>query len=122
MSQIVESKTPGIDHDAEVGRRVFHLMWDRKITQTAMAERLGLQQSALSKKLRGERRWFVSDLITVADVLDVTVGQLVGETQKAPTPKSEGQWLPELDSNQQPAGFMPGELIHVDFTRAKVVA
>lgn len=75
--------------DAYVGRRVFHLMWDRKMTQTTIATALGVQQPALSKKLRGERGWGIDELVTVASELSTTVAYLVGETDE-PQPVGSG--------------------------------
>jgi len=113
-------QTPNVD--AEIGRRVFHKMWDMKITQTQMGARIGVGQSTLSKKLRGERPWYSAELRIAADTLGVSVGYLFGETEKAPDPKVGGLWLPGLDSNQEPADFTPGDVVHVDFTRRAVVA
>lgn len=67
--------------DAQIGRRIFHLMWDRKITQTEMGRVLGVQQTALSKKLRGDRPWYTSELHSAAAMLGVTVGHLFGEDE-----------------------------------------
>lgn len=92
--------------DAEIGRRVFHLMWDRRITQTQMGRVVGVGQGALSKKLRGERPWYTSELRSAADALNTTVGYLFGETEN-PHPVGGGSSLPGLDSNQEPAGFKP---------------
>ena len=68
--------------DAAVGRRVHMLMWDRQLTQTALAPRLGIEQSALSKKLRGQRGWSVDELLAVAAYLQTSVSYLVGETRE----------------------------------------
>lgn len=104
--------------DAEIGRRIFHLMWDAKITQTQMGQRIGVGQSTLSKKLRGERPWYSGELREAALMLGVTVGFLFGEEdEKAPTPKGEGLSLPGLDSNQEPAGSKPSTMIEADFAR-----
>ncbi len=65
--------------DAQIGRRVFHLMWDQKITQTEMGRVLGVQQTALSKKLRGDRPWYSAEIVTAASVLGVSVAHLFGE-------------------------------------------
>lgn len=65
--------------DAEIGRRIFHLMWDRKITQTEMGRVVGVGQTTLSKKLRGERPWYTTELRAAASMLDVSVGYLFGE-------------------------------------------
>lgn len=90
--------------DVAVGRRVHMMMWEQRITQTALGRAIGLDQSGLGKRLRGERGWSLDDLAAVADELDVTIAYLVGETKEAPTPKGGGHTLPDLDSNQEPAG------------------
>jgi len=68
--------------DLEIGRRVHMLMWDRQIKQTTLAPMLGIEQSALSKKLRGQRGWSVDELITLADVLHTSVAYLFGEVDE----------------------------------------
>ena len=65
--------------DVEVGRHVHMLMWSRQIKQAELATRLGIQQSALSKKLRGHRPWSVDELLITAGFLNTTVAYLVGE-------------------------------------------
>jgi hypothetical protein len=47
----------------------------------------------------------IDDLDSLAGLLGLTVGELVRETKTTPKPDGpEGVSLPELDSNQQPAG------------------
>ena len=106
MSTAISATPERQDMDAQIGRRVFHLMWDRKITQTEMGRALGVQQAALSKKLRGERPWYSSEVVAAAHRLNTTVAYLFGEAE-GPHPKGEGLSLPGLDSNQEPAGFKP---------------
>ncbi|NCT90217.1 helix-turn-helix transcriptional regulator [Cellulomonas sp. APG4] len=65
------------DLDVEIGRNVHHLMWDRRLTQTAMSEAMGMTQSVLSKKLRGAITWTARDLAGAATVLGVTIDELV---------------------------------------------
>jgi transcriptional regulator with XRE-family HTH domain len=55
------------------------LMWDRQITQASLAPMLGIEQSALSKKLRGSRSWSIQDVASAARALNTTVAYLVGE-------------------------------------------
>jgi transcriptional regulator with XRE-family HTH domain len=72
---------PGaVNMDAEVGLRVHTLMFRRKITQTALAPRVGMGQSSIAKKLRGDQKWTVAELRNIADALDTTISYLVGET------------------------------------------
>ena len=104
MSTALSATPERHDTDAEIGRRVFHLMWDRKITQTEMGRVIGVGQTTLSKKLRGERPWYSSELRSAADKLGVTVGYLFGETENPQPGGAGGGSLPGLDSNQEPIG------------------
>ena len=82
--------------DQAVGERVHLLMWRMGHTQAEIGKLVGIDQSLLSKKLRGNARWYGGELAAIAHVLHTTIGYLVGETA---TPR-----LPRLDSNQQPSG------------------
>ncbi|MBA2559950.1 MAG: hypothetical protein H0V07_08695 [Propionibacteriales bacterium] len=72
--------------DELIGERVHHEMWRRRVTQLRLADLLGITQSGVSKKLRGERPWFASELLTVADVLGVGLESLYGITGTSDTP------------------------------------
>jgi len=96
--------------DAQVGQRIKTLLIGRA-TQTQLGTMLGLGQTDISKRLRGSVAWKGRELADIAAALGVSIAVLYGEPtspapndEKAPTPKGEGLSLPELDSNQQPAG------------------
>lgn len=86
-----------INEDAATGRRIHQLMWDRKMTQAAFGESVGMSQASVAKKLRGAQKWSLAELRAVAASLSTTIGYLVGETP-------ENGKLPHLDSNQEPIG------------------
>jgi transcriptional regulator with XRE-family HTH domain len=65
--------------DVAIGERVHQLMWRRRISQTQMAETLGVAQPTLSRKLRGERPWFAAEIAAAARSLDVSIGSLFGD-------------------------------------------
>lgn len=65
------------------------MMWQRRIRQAELGTRVGIGQSTLSKKLRGEVPMTVDELVKIAGVLQVNPGDL----------------LPHLDSNQEPSGY-----------------
>lgn len=69
------------DLDAQIGRRVHQLMWDRHITQTAVGARVGMDSSAIAKRLRGKLGWNAAQLKAFAAALDTSVAYLVGETE-----------------------------------------
>jgi transcriptional regulator with XRE-family HTH domain len=78
--------------DEVVGERVHMLMWKAKITQTAMARQMGVDQSALSKRIRGERGWSLDDVEAAASILGVSVANLL-----------DRNWYTPRDSNPEPA-------------------
>lgn len=49
----------------------------RAVPQTLVAERLGLSQTAMSRRLRAKVEFTVSELVTIADVLDVDPASLL---------------------------------------------
>jgi hypothetical protein len=110
--------------DRLVGKRVHELVWDRRLTNKSVAPQLGMDPSGFSRRLRGERGWSTSELLRVAMFFGVTVGYLFGEEEgpapisgqgKGPAGGAARPSLPELDSNQQPAGFELGILTHGRF-------
>lgn len=66
-----------------IGRQVHQWMEDAGMRQSDLAERLGLTQAGISRKLSGERPWFPDELVAVAAVFDRTVGELFGEIPTA---------------------------------------
>jgi len=65
----MDAGKPGAD---EALGRILHLtMWDHGIKQTELAPKLGMDQSTLSKKLRGVRPWTFAEFLAVADILGV---------------------------------------------------
>lgn len=57
--------------DAYIGEQVHRRMWRLRLRQTELAPHLGMTQSALSRKLRGERAWSFDDVQTIAGLLGV---------------------------------------------------
>ena len=75
--------------DAAFGRAVHMVMYDKRMTQAKVATALGIHQTALSKKLRGERPWSLSEMVAVADLLRVDLRDLLGHMWTSPgTPAS----------------------------------
>jgi transcriptional regulator with XRE-family HTH domain len=105
LMSIVDSQ---MSDDAAVGLRVDLLMRVRRVaTQTALAERMGVSQSVLSKKIRGHVSWSVSDLRNAAYELGTTVSYLVGETDE-PRPGPDAVVSPLSDSNRRPPLYIVG--------------
>lgn len=82
----------------EIGLRVRHLLVDKGMTQTALADVFGLHQSGISKKMHGRVAWSAAEVVAVAGALGVDPAAL----------------LPRQDSNLKPAGFGRSVLHPVD--------
>lgn len=72
--------TPAPDLDAQIGRRVHGILWDLGLRQIDFATRVGMTQSAVAKRLRGELAWRSGHLVQAAAVLGTSVAYLIGET------------------------------------------
>ncbi|MFJ3392035.1 helix-turn-helix domain-containing protein [Leifsonia aquatica] len=70
-------------------------MWDRKITQATLAPQIGMDQSSLAKRLRGQRGWSLDQVVSAAGALNTTVAYLFGEVDD-PT------WCAPRDLNPEP--------------------
>lgn len=103
MSTASDSNVETISTHQAVGRRVHHLMWDRKLTARAVAPHLGMDPTGLGRRIRGERGWDADDIFAAAHFFDVSADYLLGlPTKKAPTPEGEGQY-----AVVPPEGFEP---------------
>jgi len=96
-SEAAKVVAPIVDLDEQIGRRVHQVMWDRRMTQTAFAAHIGMDQSSVAKRLRGKLGWGAVHLVQAATVLGTSVAYLVGETEDAPTPTGGGAEI----ANQQ---------------------
>lgn len=92
-TQTIEATNQRRQTDAEVGRRVHMLMWDQGVTQTAFGKLVGIDQSSLAKKLRGQRGWSLDEVRDVAQALRTSVAFLFGESED-PAPRPSGALNP----------------------------
>jgi hypothetical protein len=78
-----------IEIDAQIGRRVHQLLWDRHITQTEFGRMIGMDQSSVAKRLRGKLGWSAAQVKAAALVLRTSITDLYGEDEGPlnPTPK-----------------------------------
>lgn len=83
------------NRDALIGENVHQILWRRRIPQSLAARRTGMTGATLSRKLRGERAWYATELMDLSGYLDVPLDDL----------------LPRLDSNQEPAGYRSARII-----------
>ena len=65
------------DDDTYIGERVHMEMWRAGITQVQLAAALGLDQAAVSRRLRGRTAWKASEVRRAANLLRVAVVDLL---------------------------------------------
>jgi transcriptional regulator with XRE-family HTH domain len=58
--------------DIATGNVIADQMHRKRISQTKLSKQLNWHQTTLSKKLRGEVTWSVSDVLAVADALEMS--------------------------------------------------
>lgn len=88
--------TPDKTLDIAVGKRVHTRIWDAKLTQEAVARSIGVDAGTFGRKLRGERKWALIELVNLATVLRTTSSYLLGETED-PRPVGPNGELIDVD-------------------------
>lgn len=88
----------------------------KRMSGRTAAVALGVNHVWVARRVNAEVEMNVSDIVAFSNLLDINPEVLFADTKNAPTPKGGGKQLPELDSNQQPAGNKPNNIIEVDFT------
>lgn len=63
--------------DRAVGDRVFELMDRRGDQQVELARIVGIQAQALGRKLQGERRWYLGEVLAIVDYYGVALDYLI---------------------------------------------
>ncbi|MER6926770.1 helix-turn-helix domain-containing protein [Kocuria palustris] len=94
---------------ARVGDEVRAWLARSRHSQAQLAEHLGVAKSAITRRVRGEYPFAITELIEISRWLDISLGELLGPEilQARESPRSDlvttgaGE-LPRLDSNQQP--------------------
>lgn len=97
-------------HDTDVnvlvGELVHQHMWRGKVSQTRMAQILGIGQPAVARKLRGERPFSIDELLAVAEFLDLPITELLpNEGSPRPAGPGGGEECPQPGSNRRPADY-----------------
>lgn len=84
---------PDADDDVLIGERIHTEMWRARVPQTQLAQALGLDQAAVSRRLRGRTAWKASEVRRAAALLGVTVASLL-----PPDPLEMGRPVQEVTS------------------------
>lgn len=86
MTDAAIIQMPDRSTDSIVGGNVKYLMDDRDVEQGTLAGILGVDQSTLSLKLHGKRKWTVTELVKVSDTFNVSIDALARRRELAPIP------------------------------------
>jgi hypothetical protein len=74
-----------------MGNAIADQMHRARVNQTQLTKKLGWHQTTLSKKLRGQLAWSITDVIDVADALDIDAILLLQEMWGyVPSPHKRG--------------------------------
>ena len=116
MSRMTQTATVDRSLDEQIGMRVHQLMWQKRVTQTALAPQIGVAQSVLGRKLRGTVTWTARDVVAAAGALGVTPNDLlVGPVGLEPT-----TYGLHVAAGQRPVAASPaGELVELDAWRER---
>lgn len=105
MTTAISPNTP--DWDSVVADNLRAEAARQRWSGRKIADRLGVAPQWVNRRLSGETTVSPADLMLFAEFFGVPVSTFFQTQKTAPTPKGEGRKLPELDSNQQPAGIKP---------------
>lgn len=98
---------PDLSADLLVGERIYMLMRRQGISQMQLARHLGIAQTAISKRLRGQRSWSVSDLQITAGVLGVTIADLVADAEETALSEPAARWADLFGAAPNYTGGVP---------------
>lgn len=89
FARMSSSEDQGSTVDRAIGGRIAWFMRSaggKRRTQTELGEYLHLDQSAVSKKLRGERPFTIRELYAIAEWLERPIGSIVAEADQLGEP------------------------------------
>ncbi|MFN2238188.1 MAG: helix-turn-helix domain-containing protein [Thermoanaerobaculia bacterium] len=72
-----------------VGRKIRQMRRQHKLTQTELADRIGIHQSDLSRMEQGEYRVGLDTLLKVLQTFDVGIGEFFEERPQAVSPMED---------------------------------
>jgi transcriptional regulator with XRE-family HTH domain len=91
LGQMTTNRDGSVDLNRAIGGRVAWYMkyaGETRRTQTELAQLLGIEQSAVSKKLTGRRPFFPHELYAVAEWLDRPLGDFLPLSERLSSPPS----------------------------------
>lgn len=119
--------TPMATATAIVGKKIHDLLWERRIPQRQLADHIDIDQSTLSRKLRGDRPWTLDEVFSCAGFFDVPLSDLIPERDSfTTTDRYLGEILGEITPPDDPPSrpnrrAIPGGVESVRHRRSSVI-
>ena len=95
---IATNLRPGIRQVQLVGRKIRRLRKERRLTQTELSGRIGIQQSDLSRMEKGEYRVSLDTLFKILAEFDVSIGEFFDDVVKESVTPREARVVREFKS------------------------
>jgi len=94
-----------------VGRKIRQLRKQRKLTQTELSSRIGIQQSDLSRMEKGEYRVRLDTLFRILAEFEMSMGEFFDEVNREAISPKEAKLLRDIktlddDSQREIEGFI----------------
>ena len=112
------SKPAATDYNNVVAANIRAELARNGLNQAQAATALGVNEMWISRRLKSGTPLDSNDIAMFARFLKVSIGTLFEETKKATGGGApSGLSLPDLDSNQEPAGFKPAPIVRLSDRR-----
>jgi len=92
------TSAPKIRQVQLVGRKIKRLRKERRLTQTELSTRIGIQQSDLSRMEKGEYRVSLDTLFKILAEFDVTIGEFFDDVARETFSPREVRMVREFKS------------------------
>jgi transcriptional regulator with XRE-family HTH domain len=81
-----------------VGRKIRQLRKERKLTQSQLASKIGVQQSDLSRMEKGEYRVSLDTLFKILAEFDLGIGEFFDDVGRSPVSVDDARLLRDIRS------------------------
>ncbi len=102
--------------DETIGANVHQQMWRARVSQVQLAGALGVDQAAVSRRLRGKTPWKASEIMAAAALLGVDITDLYPRTPQ--TEPSTAAAAGDDTRRYLPSGFRAGTRLATIFGSA----
>jgi transcriptional regulator with XRE-family HTH domain len=87
----MSARTPRRRQQVFVGSKIRHLRKERNLTQSVLAQKIGVQQSDLCRMENGEYKVSLDTLFKILGVFDMEIGEFFRDANKPLGPSERGR-------------------------------